>query len=88
MEHVKKDDYEAYYTRVQWDYERYRIRNYDVPHRKKFIGSWFKQGDCGIVFAYRGIGKTWFALMMAFLDSLGCSGEDIQKLLDKFLCDL
>ena len=64
------------------------LETYDVPHRKKFIGNWFKQGDFGIVFAYRGIGKTWFALMMAFLDSLGCSGEDIQKLIDKFLCDL
>jgi hypothetical protein len=31
----------------------------DVPHRKKFIGIRFKQGDFGIVFAYRGIGKTW-----------------------------
>jgi hypothetical protein len=68
--------------------KEYRIRNLWCALRKKFIGSWFKQGDFGIVFAYRGIGKTRFALMMAFLDSLGCSGEDIQKLLDKFLCDL
>jgi hypothetical protein len=58
------------------------------PIRKSSIGSWFKQGDFGIAFAYRGMGNTWFALMMAFNDSLGCSGEDIQKLLDKFLCDL
>ena len=65
-----------------------KLETYDVPHRKKFIGSWFKQGGFGIVFAYRRIDKTWFALMMAFLDSLGCSGEDIQKLFDKFLCDL
>lgn len=45
-----------------------QLSTYSVPHRRKLIGEWMKQGDFGIVFAWRGVGKTWFALLMA--DSL------------------
>jgi putative DNA primase/helicase len=33
--------------------------------RKKLLGDWFCEGDCGFVFAFRGVGKTWLAVAMA-----------------------
>jgi hypothetical protein len=41
------------------------LQVYTPPHRPPLIGKkWMKQGDFGIVFAWRGIGKTWFAFLM------------------------
>jgi putative DNA primase/helicase len=33
--------------------------------RKKLLGDWFAEGDCGFIFAPRGAGKTFFALAIA-----------------------
>ena len=39
--------------------------------RKKLLGDWFCEGDLGFVFAFRGTGKTWFALGVAWALSTG-----------------
>jgi hypothetical protein len=39
--------------------------------RKKLLGDWFSEGDCGFIFAFRGVGKTWFALAIAQALSTG-----------------
>jgi putative DNA primase/helicase len=41
-----------------------------VP-RRKLLGDWFAEGDLGILFAFRGVGKTWFALGIATALSTG-----------------
>ena len=41
-----------------------------VP-RRKLLGEWFAEGDLGILFAFRGVGKTWFALGIATALSTG-----------------
>jgi AAA domain-containing protein len=41
-----------------------------VP-RRKLLGDWFAEGDLGILFAFRGVGKTWFALGLATALSTG-----------------
>lgn len=33
--------------------------------RRKLLGDWFCEGDCGFIFAFRGTGKTWLALAIA-----------------------
>lgn len=33
-----------------------------IPKRNPILGSWFKEGDLGFIFAPRGLGKTWLAL--------------------------
>jgi hypothetical protein len=37
----------------------------DIPKRPALLDDWFKVGDCGFIFAPRGLGKTWLALGMA-----------------------
>ena len=39
--------------------------------RKKLLGDWFREGDLGFMFAFRGVGKTWYALAMAQALSTG-----------------
>ena len=36
----------------------------DIPERKTILSPFFKQGDYGIVFAPRGVGKSWISLLM------------------------
>src|SRR5215472_13474129 len=36
-----------------------------LPERKKLIGEWFLEGDYGIIFGSRGLGKSWMALGLA-----------------------
>ena len=33
--------------------------------RKRLLGDWLCEGDLGIIYAFRGVGKTWFALLLA-----------------------
>jgi hypothetical protein len=39
--------------------------------RKKLLGDWFCEGDCGFLFAFRGVGKTWLTLAIAQALSTG-----------------
>jgi putative DNA primase/helicase len=41
------------------------LHDLELTPRKKLLGDWFAEGDCGFIFAFRGVGKTWFALAMA-----------------------
>jgi AAA domain-containing protein len=41
------------------------LHNLELTPRKKLLGDWFCEGDCGFIFAFRGVGKTWLALAMA-----------------------
>jgi putative DNA primase/helicase len=36
-----------------------------IPPRDPILGSWFKEGDLGFIFAPRGLGKTWLAMLLA-----------------------
>ncbi len=36
-----------------------------VPPRPALLGSFLRAGDCGFVYAPRGVGKTWISLLMA-----------------------
>jgi DNA-binding CsgD family transcriptional regulator len=36
--------------------------NIELPPKCIIIDDWFKEGDLGFIFAYRGAGKTWLAL--------------------------
>ena len=36
-----------------------------LPDRECFVGTWFRSAGSGMVFAPRGLGKTWFALGLA-----------------------
>jgi hypothetical protein len=48
-----------------------------VP-RRKLLGDWFCESDCGFIFAFRGVGKTWFALAIAQALSSGGNLGDWQ----------
>ena len=41
------------------------LTDLELAPREKLLGDWFCEGDCGFIFAFRGTGKTWFALAMA-----------------------
>jgi putative DNA primase/helicase len=41
------------------------LRSLKLTPRKKLLGDWFCEGDCGFIFGFRGIGKTWLAEAMA-----------------------
>jgi hypothetical protein len=43
----------------------------ELRPRKKLLGDWFCEGDLGFIFAFRGVGKTWFALAIAQAVSKG-----------------
>jgi len=36
-----------------------------LPPRNPILGDWFKEGDCGFIYAPRGLGKTWLSLGIA-----------------------
>jgi hypothetical protein len=36
-----------------------------IQPRPLLLGDWFAEGDLGFLFAKRGVGKTWFALLLA-----------------------
>lgn len=46
----------------------------EIPPRQIIIKDWLKEGDLGFIFAYRGSGKTWLALMLmsALAEGLVC----------------
>ncbi len=37
----------------------------ELQPRKLLLGDWFGEGDLGFIIATRGVGKTWFALLLA-----------------------
>jgi putative DNA primase/helicase len=37
----------------------------NLQPRKKLLGDWLREGDLGLIFAARGVGKTWLALLFA-----------------------
>jgi len=39
-----------------------KFETFELPARQIIIADWFYEGDCGFVFAPRGLGKTWFNL--------------------------
>src|SRR5262249_17542646 len=41
------------------------LRDLHLTPRKKLLGDWFAEGDCGFIYAFRGVGKTWLAEAMA-----------------------
>ena len=41
------------------------LSNLGIPKRRKVLGEWFMEGDYGIIYAERGLGKTWMVLGMA-----------------------
>jgi putative DNA primase/helicase len=43
----------------------------ELTPRKKLLGDWFCEGDCGFIFASRGVGKTWLALAIGQALSTG-----------------
>jgi AAA domain/DnaB-like helicase N terminal domain len=47
------------------------LRGLQLTPRKKLLGDWFAEGDCGFIFAFRGVGKTWLALEIAQALSTG-----------------
>jgi len=52
------------------------LSNLALTPRKKLLGDWLCEGDCGFVYAPRGVGKTWFALAIAqALSTAGKLGE-------------
>jgi AAA domain-containing protein/CHC2-type zinc finger protein len=52
------------------------LRDLALTPRKKLLGDWFCEGDCGFIFAFRGVGKTWLALAIAqALSTAGKLGE-------------
>lgn len=42
-----------------------QLHTLGLPPRLPIIGDWFKEGDYGIVYAQKGVGKTWFSMGMA-----------------------
>ncbi len=37
----------------------------EVPNRPKLLGEWCRMGDLGFIYAPRGVGKTWLALLVS-----------------------
>jgi hypothetical protein len=47
------------------------LHSLELIRRKKLLGDWFCEGDCGFIFAFRGVGKTWLALAITQALSIG-----------------
>jgi hypothetical protein len=47
------------------------LHDLKLTPRKKLLGDWFAEGDCGFIFAPRGVGKTFFATAIARALSMG-----------------
>jgi putative DNA primase/helicase len=41
------------------------LKDQGVPECRPLLGDWFKEADYGIIYAQRGVGKTWFSMAMA-----------------------
>jgi putative DNA primase/helicase len=41
-----------------------QLREMEVPKRPALLGKWMCEGDIGFVFAPRGVGKTWVAMLI------------------------
>jgi len=41
------------------------LESLSLTPRRKLLGDFFCEGDLGFIYAFRGVGKTWMALMMA-----------------------
>jgi putative DNA primase/helicase len=57
-----------------------KLLEIEIPPRKVIIDDWYKEGDLGFVFAYRGTGKTWLvvSLCIALADSGECGPWKVQ----------
>lgn len=42
-----------------------QLKKLVIPPRKALLADWFREGDLGFLFAARGVGKTWHALLLA-----------------------
>ncbi len=42
-----------------------QLRDLKIPKRPDLLGGWLCEGDYGLIIAERGVGKTWFSLMVA-----------------------
>jgi hypothetical protein len=42
-----------------------KLQDLNLPERRKLIADWFLEGDYGIIFGSRGLGKSWLALGLA-----------------------
>jgi putative DNA primase/helicase len=41
------------------------IAELSLPPREPLLGDWFKEGDTGVLYAPRGLGKTWLSMLIA-----------------------
>jgi putative DNA primase/helicase len=57
-----------------------KLLEIQLPPKKVIIDDWYKEGDLGFVFAYRGAGKTWLtiALCIALADGGKCGPWQVQ----------
>jgi len=52
------------------------LQTMELRPRPKLLGDWFCEGDLGFIYAFRGVGKTWLAMLMArALSEGGSLGE-------------
>ncbi len=49
------------------------LRKLAIPQREKILGEWLRQGDLGYLYAPRGHGKTWLAMLIGNSISQGSS---------------
>ncbi len=47
------------------------LQTMQITPREPILGPWFREGDLGFIFAPRGVGKTWFAMMIAHAIATG-----------------
>jgi hypothetical protein len=48
-----------------------QLETLQLKPREKLLGDWMREGDLGFIFAFRGVGKTWFGLAIAQALSTG-----------------
>ena len=49
------------------------LASLQLAPRQRLLGDWFCEGDLGFIYAFRGVGKTWLALLIARALSEGSS---------------
>jgi putative DNA primase/helicase len=54
------------------------LQKLELKPRRKLLGDWFAEGDLGFIFAFRGVGKTWFGVYLAEALSTGGKVGDWQ----------
>jgi hypothetical protein len=47
------------------------LQTLPITPREAILGKWFRQGDQGFIFAPRGVGKTWLAMLFAHAIATG-----------------